>query len=258
MLEGLSPSQWNQPTSAGTWRVRDVVAHLLDGDLRRLAFHRDALPQPEMAGLRGYDDLLAYLNALNQSWIAAASRLSPRLLTHLVDDIGRQAVAFLSSLPPHEPAHWPVAWAGEGPSEHWMDVGRNYTEYWHHQQQIRDALGLPSLTHPSWLEPVIALGVRSLPPAMPRSAAAHATVHVEVTGPAGGRWWLRHEADGWVLAVPDAEAASEATAATRIDAEHASRVWFAARRPQPAAEHAQLSGDTELARAVLMARALMV
>ena len=37
LLRSLSPSQWLQPTGAGQWRVRDVVAHLLDGDLRRLS-----------------------------------------------------------------------------------------------------------------------------------------------------------------------------------------------------------------------------
>ena len=42
-----------RPTVAGEWRVRDVVAHILDGSLRRLSFHRDGQtpPAPEPAGL---------------------------------------------------------------------------------------------------------------------------------------------------------------------------------------------------------------
>jgi hypothetical protein len=34
LLRGLAPAQWDAPTVAGAWRVPDVAAHLLDGDLR--------------------------------------------------------------------------------------------------------------------------------------------------------------------------------------------------------------------------------
>jgi hypothetical protein len=37
LLRGLEPEDWQRPTSAREWRVRDVVAHLLDGSLHRLA-----------------------------------------------------------------------------------------------------------------------------------------------------------------------------------------------------------------------------
>ena len=257
LLGSLSPDQWLAPTTAGSWRVRDVVAHLLDGDIRRLSYHRDGLPQPELPALRTYDDVLAYLNQLNDRWVAAADRLSPRLLTQLVTEIGRQAAAFLASLPPHEEARWPVAWAGEGRSDNWMDVSRNYTEYWHHQQQIRDAVGAPPLHDPRWLAPVIALGVRAIPPALRHSLApAGATIEVHVTGAAGGRWRLTREDHGWGLA--DTGPAGEAIATVEVAAADAARIWYAGRRPQPAAARARIAGDAALGGAVLTARALMV
>ncbi len=37
LLSGLSAADWERPTVAGTWRVRDVAAHLLDTDLRRIS-----------------------------------------------------------------------------------------------------------------------------------------------------------------------------------------------------------------------------
>ena len=46
---------------------------------------------------------------------------------------------------PDAPAVFSVAWAGEDKSAHWFDVAREYTEKWHHQQQIRDAVGRPDL-----------------------------------------------------------------------------------------------------------------
>jgi uncharacterized protein (TIGR03083 family) len=259
LLHSLDSSQWLSPTSAGQWRVRDVVAHLLDGDLRRLSYHRDGLPQPEIATLGTYNDVLGYLNKLNDTWVAVADRFSPRLLTQLVDGVGRQAVDFLASLPPHEAAHWPVSWAGEGRSENWMDVSRNYTEYWHHQQQIREAVGKPLLNDTRWLQPVIALGVRAIPPALEHSAAGvGAIIHINVTGPAGGRWWLKHEDGDWMLSEKAPAPRTEATATIEVEAEDAARIWYAGRRPQPAAVRARISGDAGLAEAVLMARALMV
>ena len=259
LLRSLSAAQWLCRTSAGTWRVRDVVAHLLDGDLRRLSYHRDGLPQPELATLRSYEDVLTYLNKLNNTWVAVADRISPRLLTQLVNDVGQQAVEFLANLPPHETAHWPVSWAGEGQSENWMDVSRNYTENWHHQQQIREAVGAPLLTDPQWLQPVIALGMRAIPPALRSAIApAGATIHVDIPGPAGGQWWLQHESQGWTLSDEAPVPAVAATTTIRVEAEVAARLWYAGRQPQPAAKHARISGDVGLADAVLMARALMV
>src|SRR5690242_7833268 len=41
LLRSLEPADWERPTVAGAWRVRDVAAHLLDGELRTLAAHRD-------------------------------------------------------------------------------------------------------------------------------------------------------------------------------------------------------------------------
>ena len=47
LLRGLAPEEWERPTVAGAWRVRDVVAHLLDGDLRKLSAYGDGhLPPP--------------------------------------------------------------------------------------------------------------------------------------------------------------------------------------------------------------------
>jgi Mycothiol maleylpyruvate isomerase N-terminal domain len=36
LLSGLSAADWERPTVAGAWRMRDVAAHILDTDLRRI------------------------------------------------------------------------------------------------------------------------------------------------------------------------------------------------------------------------------
>jgi hypothetical protein len=201
--------------------------------------------------------VLAFLNELNAQWTQASQRLSPRILTELLESVGAQAAAFLASLPPHEPAFWPVAWAGEAQSQNWMDVGRDYTEYWHHQQQIRDAVGAPALVDERWLAPVIALGVRALPRALAEASRPEGTVaRIAVNGAAGGLWSLLHEGGRWSLRKGEAE--RDVRASVHLDAEAAARLWYSGRGSRAAGNTAACEGDQVLCDALLAARALMV
>src|SRR5262245_26139788 len=86
LLRTLPPADWERPTVAGTWVVRDVVAHLLDITLRRLSFHRDAMPPPPPdAPIASERDFVAFINRLNAAWVGSSRRLSPRVLTDLLD-----------------------------------------------------------------------------------------------------------------------------------------------------------------------------
>jgi len=77
LLEGFAPSDWMRPTLAGAWRVRDVVAHLVEGDLRRLSVGRDGHRIDPGRTIDGYGDLVSFLNQLNAQWVDAAQRFSP-------------------------------------------------------------------------------------------------------------------------------------------------------------------------------------
>jgi hypothetical protein len=138
-----------------------------------------------------------------------------------------------------------------------MDVGRDYTEYWHHQQQIRDAVGAPGLFAARWLVPVVALGVRAIPPALAEIARPDGTsLRLVVSGDAGGRWRFVRESGSWRL---DEDApAGQAHAAVRIDAAAAARLWYSGRGPRAATGDVAREGDRELCDAVLAARAVMV
>jgi uncharacterized protein (TIGR03083 family) len=256
VLRDLTTEQWLAPTSAGTWRVRDVAAHLLDGQLRRLSYHRDGLPRASAPADDSYASVLALLNRLNAQWTEASERLSPRVLVDLLDSFGTQAAAFLASLPPREPAFWPVAWAGEARSENWMDVGRDYTEYWHHQQQIRDAVRAPALVEPRWLAPVVALGLRALPRALEAVPRPDGTaVRLIVDGAAGGCWLVRREGRRWTIRTDEP---GQANATVRLEAAAAARLWYSGRAPHPAGTSAACDGDRGLCDALLAARAVMV
>ncbi len=246
VLRTLRAEDWQRPTSAPQWSVGDVVAHLTDTAIRRLSANRDghALPSPgvEMCTVA---DITAHINQLNADWVGAGRRVSPRLSIELLDVVGRQLADFFESQDLHAPAHFGVAWAGEHESAVWFDLGREYTERWHHHQQIVEAVGAPPLVARRWLFPVLDVSMRALPFAYRRLEAEPASVvTVDITGEAGGAWSLVREPRGWRLfngALP------HATTHLRVDQDTAWRMFFKQRSRDEVLDAMSVSGKRELA-----------
>lgn len=269
LLRALTPEQWDAPTVAGAWRVRDVAAHLLDGDLRKLAAYRDAHFQPLETPIRTEHDLAQLVNALNAQGVAWARRLSPRLLVDLLAMTGEWTADLLESLPSHDAAMWPVSWAGESVSENWMDVGREYTERWHHQMQIRDAVSAPpTLLETRWYRPLLELSVRALPKGYADvTAAARSTVAFIVTDSEDatperaasadviGAWSLVREAERWVLYEG---VSADATTVVRATANAAWRLLYNALGNLTPTSAIAIDGDHRLAEALLRTRSIVI
>jgi len=151
VLRTLRLDDWGRPTMAGSWRVRDVVAHLVDTALRRLSFHRDG-SAPRTSLPRDVSDgpLVAFINELNATWIRAAERLSGRVLTDLYARTSAELADFVETLDLHAAARFPVSWAGESESTQWLDIGREFTEVWHHGSQIRELAQACSRIRGGW------------------------------------------------------------------------------------------------------------
>jgi hypothetical protein len=78
LLADLPPASWTLPTVCPGWALRDIAAHLLDVDLRRLSFSRDGFdPPPPESPISGYPGLVAFLNRLNDEWVRAAAASAP-------------------------------------------------------------------------------------------------------------------------------------------------------------------------------------
>lgn len=200
LLRSLSADEWHLPTSSSQRSIKDIASHLLDGSLRRLSMQRDRYISPDDSGRMGSDEtLLEFLNRLNADWEKATRRLSPTVLLELIEWADKQLANLFESLDPFDPAIFPVAWAGESQSQNWMDVARDYTEKWHHTQQIFEAAGRPStITERRLFHPCLDTFMRVLPFTY-RNAPAEvgATVVVTVTGEAGGNWYVERGDDGW-------------------------------------------------------------
>ncbi len=246
LLKSLTPQEWEQPTVCAGWSVKDVALHLLGGTLANLSRRRDghfvAVP------VNGWAELVAYLNKSNEGWVRASRRLSARVLLDMLDLSGRQLNAYFASLDPHA-LGGAVSWAGSQPAPVWLDVAREYTECWHHQQHIRDAVGKPGLTESRYMAPVLAAFAHAMRRAYRSTAAAEgATVTLTINGESGGRWTLRRERGEWVFY---AGAPDQPTAEAILDQDTAWRLFTRGIDPQTARRHMTFRGDQALGLAVL-------
>ena len=256
LLRSLRDRDWELPTAAGAWRVRDVLAHLVDTAFRRLSLDRDGHEWRPPDPPRGEADLAAFINRVNGEWVEVAARLSPRALIDLYALASLQLAAYVETVPLDAPARFPVSWAGETESQAWFDIGREFTEVWHHQMQIRAAVGAPPPDHPEWLRAVLQLAVRALPHAY-RSldAAPGTTIVIDVTGQSGGRWTLRRETGRWaILQGPGPGPAARAT----ISEDRAWLLFFNAIPESEAAAALAADGDQRLLAPLMRARSVIV
>jgi len=201
LLESLTSEDWNKPTVCRGWAVRDIAAHILDGYLRRLSVLRDEqeLPPPDPP-IASYADLVSYLNRLNADWVAVCRRLSPPVLVDFLRTTGPQVASHVRTSDRQAPARFAVSWAGEEVSRNWFHDARDYTEHWHHQQQIREAVGAPGLTSGYWLGPGLETFMRVLPHAYRDvERAPGEAIEVRIEGEAGGVWTLERAATSWQL-----------------------------------------------------------
>ena len=141
LLDDLTEDQWHLKTIAPQWSVKDIATLLLDGNLRALSMLRDGYFGESQPTMTSNSDLVQYLNKLNHDWVKATKRLSPAVLIDLLETTGKEYMSYLESLNPETMATFSLAWAGENESTNRFHIAREYTEKWHHQQQIRCAIG---------------------------------------------------------------------------------------------------------------------
>lgn len=200
LLKSLSPEEWNKPTLARLWTVKDIASHLLDGNFRGVSLLRDGYFGDTPGNIDTYQDLVGFLNQLNADWVKATKRISPSLLIELLELTGKEYYQELAKLDPFKPALFSVAWAGQTESPNWFHIAREYTEKWHHQQQIREAVNKPGIMTRDFYYPLINTFMRALPHTY-RSILAEigTTIRVIITSELGGKWLLIRGKSQWEL-----------------------------------------------------------
>jgi hypothetical protein len=247
LLKALSPEEWNRQTVAKKWVVKDVASHLLDGNFRRIAMHRDGWLN--VAGrIDSYEDLVSYLNKLNADWVKATKRLSPRIIIELLKQTNGQVYDIFKNLDPSAPSIFPVSWAGQKESQNWMDIAREYTERWLHQQQIREAIGDKTLLCKELYYPLLNIFMQAWPHACRDDVADDNTVlKTIVTGVGGGEWYLQKQNGVWTISEPAANVKAE----TFIDGTIAWILFSKSIRKEAVKEFISIKGDQRLGEKVL-------
>ena len=199
LLRSLTSEEWQQQTMAKLWKVKDVVAHLLDGNIRSLSILRDHY-SGEQVSINSYEELVFFLNNLNADWVKAMKRVSPAMLIALHQVTGKMYCAYNASLDPFAEAGFAVAWSGEKKSKNWMHIAREYTEKWLHQQQIREAVNKPALMTRELFYPFIDTFMLALPYTYRDTKAAEGTVvGVTISSSIGGNWYIKMNKGQWNL-----------------------------------------------------------
>jgi uncharacterized protein (TIGR03083 family) len=246
LLSGLSAAEWNKGTACSGWSVKGVALHLLGGEIGNLSRRRDG--HVLKASGQGWKELVTMLNDWNQDWVHAARRISPRLLGDLLEFTGTQMNDYFRNLDPFAMGS-PVVWAGSEPAPVWLDIARELTERWHHQQHIRDAVGQPGLKEPRYLTPVLASFVRAMPRAYHGVSAPEGTsVVLTIAGEAGGNWSLLRRSGEWHLYQGKAE---KPNAEVIVDQDIAWRLWTRGLSRSAAEAEMAFGGEQKLGMPVL-------
>jgi uncharacterized protein (TIGR03083 family) len=255
LLRSLRPDEWEIQTIAPAWTVKDVAAHLLDTQLRKLSVVRDGYAPAPPPPFTSNDELLAFINQLNREGVEMYRRLSPAVLISVMEIASRENAEFHQSLDPMAQAEFSVSWAGEAASLNWFDTARELTERWHHQQQIRLATNRPGIMTRELYYPVLDCFMRALPfTYRDRSGEAGTHLRFNVSGDCGGSWYLYRDEERWVqVETPDGRQASETT----IPQDIAWRIFTKGIDRESAAAQVSVSGDRDLGAHVLSVVAII-
>ncbi|WP_328612766.1 maleylpyruvate isomerase family mycothiol-dependent enzyme [Amycolatopsis sp. NBC_00355] len=250
LLGALTEEDWTRPTMCTGWSVKDIAAHLLGDKVGRLSRGRDG---HSADGPRPGEAFPRFIDRLNEEWVVACRRLSTDVLLTMLYEFMGQTTEYWAKLD-LDVLGEPVSWAGDAPAPRWLDAARDYSEFWVHHVQLREALEHTPL-EAEHAEPIADTFVRALPHTL-RDVEARVGKQVgyTVTGPGGGKWHARLERDGWVLdrGAPPSRTPL-ATVTTDLDT-----FWRLCTRNAPDLGRVKTSGDENVCATILGMTSIIV
>jgi len=240
LLRALAPDDWEKQTLAAKWKVKDVAAHLLDTQTRKLAAARHGYKSENSKKLSP-EKLVALINTLNAEGVRQYRQLPPDELISRMEAASRESAEYHQALDPFGTAMFPVSWAGEEESTNWFDTAREFTERWHHQQQIRVAVNRPGIMTREFYYPVLDCFMRGLPHAYRTvDAKPGSLAQFNISGECGGSWFLFRDGDAWILI---GNSGGEKVSEVTIPQEIAWRIFTKGISFEEARTQVQITGD---------------
>jgi len=201
LFKTLEEREWYTRTACSKWCVKDIAQHLLEDYLGVLSRKRDNYKNPTIneAKFKSNIELVDYINKINKDWVDVTKTLSPILLIQLLEFSGDLLFKHHSSVNLMK-AESKVSWISTDKLPNWMDIAREYTEHWLHQNHIREAVNKPLLTSTHLFHPFIQTYMLALPKTYKDINTKEGTsINIKVKGNAGGDWSLVRMKNEWVL-----------------------------------------------------------
>lgn len=240
VLNSLSDEQWQAPTACEGWSVKDVALHILSDYMGYLSRHRDR--DGIFLESSSWEELVAKINAHNALWVEATRRLSRKILLSLLEFTGPQVNDyFAKQIDSSETVY--VSWASDKPAPMWLQVAREFTEYWMHHQHICEAVGITSLKTHEFLYPALTAFSHALPLTF-RDVTAPQDTLVKLVVDGVGEYHLVRGADRWELY---AHSDLPPTATVILNPDTAWRLFTKGISGDDAKKQAVIEGDTMLA-----------
>lgn len=256
LLQNIKSEDWGKQTVAKLWTVKDVAAHLLDGNIRVLSSLRDK-HKGEKREINTYDELLNYLNGLNAEWVLAMKRVSSKVLVELLKETGNHFYKYYASLNLNGKAEYSVAWAGENKSKNWMHIAREYTEKFLHQQQIRDAVNMQGILTKEYFYPFLDVCMYALPYTLRNTSTETGNIiEMKITGESGGTWYAKFNGKSWERI--DSEISIPPITTIEIDANSSWKLFSKSLRPIDLKENITIKGNKELGKVAIEMVSFMV
>lgn len=249
LLKSLSAEEWQAQTVAKLWKVKDVAAHLLDGNIRTLSIQRDGFFGEQPGDIQSYGDLVTWLNQLNADWVKSSKRISPKVMILLHEATSHQTCTYYESVDLNTKAIFTVAWAGENESQNWFHIAREYTEKWLHQQQIRDAVNKPGILNQKYYSPFLETVMRALPFTFKNEEAyTNTTIQIDIAHEVVDSWYLVKTESEWVVVK---ERPLTITSHVRLEGQVAWKLFSKSWRAEDVRAYVKIEGDQRLGEQVL-------
>ncbi|GAA1219085.1 maleylpyruvate isomerase family mycothiol-dependent enzyme [Prauserella alba] len=238
LLASLPATAWDAPSALPGWTVRDVVAHVIGTEASLLG---EQAPEADV-DVTELPHVNNEIAAFNERWVRSMRESTPqRMLDRFRDVVARRSDALRAMTQDDfdAPSWTPV---GKGTYGRFMRI--RIFDTWLHEQDIRDAVGVPGHEAGPCVEHAFDELAESLGFVIGKRAAAPdgAGVTLEFTGAL--RRSVHVAVDGRAAVVP--ELPGPATATLRLDAGLFARLAGGRVAAEDRLSDVEYSGDTEL------------
>ncbi|MBA0124309.1 maleylpyruvate isomerase family mycothiol-dependent enzyme [Haloechinothrix sp. YIM 98757] len=238
LLSSLPEDAWSTPSALPGWTVQDIVSHVI-GTESMLEGEQAPEPDVDVTSLPHVRNDIA---AVNEHWVLALREHTPaRMLDRFRDIVSRRIEALRAMSQEDFDA---PSWTPAGQATYGRFMRIRLFDCWLHEQDIRDAVGMPGNQEGPCAEGALEEIVGALGYLVGKRAEAPdgSRLTIELTGPVSRT--LHVAVDGRASVVP--ELSGPATSTLRLSSDLFTRLAGGRVSPEEHLTEVDVQGDAEL------------